>query len=60
MTETLAGAPAVETNGGVSFHYHPQRVVRYWNAKTGAPVQLAKALQSTIHAQTRVPILLHE
>jgi len=50
----------VEMNGGVSFHYHPQRAVRFWNAKTGAPLPLATALQSTINPQTRVPILLHE
>ncbi len=50
----------VEANGGVSFHYHPQRAVRLWNAKTGAQLPLAKALRSTIDAQTRVPILLHE
>jgi WD40 repeat protein len=43
-----------------SFYNHPQLVVSLWNAKTGVPLPLAKALQSTIEAQTRVPILLHE
>lgn len=50
----------VEKDGGVSFHYHPQRVVRFWNAKTGATLPLAKPFQTTINAQTRVPVLLHE
>jgi WD40 repeat protein len=49
----------VEANGGVSFHNHPQWVVRFWNGKTGALLPLPGRLQSTISPQTRAPILLH-
>ena len=40
----------VEKDGGSSFHYHPQLVVRLWNAKTGARCPWPRALQSTINA----------
>ena len=50
----------VQMKGGVSNHHHPQRAVRFWNARTGAPMPLARPLQSTINAETRVPILLHQ
>lgn len=50
----------VDLDGGVAFHYHVQQIVRFWNARTGAPVLVPKVLDSTIVAQTRVPVLFHE
>lgn len=50
----------VETDRTASSYRHPQRAIRLWDARSGAPLPLPKALESTTHAQTRIPVLFHE
>ncbi|MCI0740059.1 MAG: WD40 repeat domain-containing protein [Gemmataceae bacterium] len=46
--------------GGASFYYHPQKAIRFWDSKTGAPLALPKTLESTIHPEARIATLFHD
>lgn len=52
--------PVEKALGGVSFFYHPQKAIRLWDSRTGKLLPLPQALESTIHAETRVPILFED
>ena len=50
----------VPWNGGTAYHYHQQKAIRIWNSKTGKPVSLASALESSLHSEALVPRMIHE
>jgi WD40 repeat protein len=47
-------------NRGTSYYRHSQHVVLFWDSKTGKPLPVPESLQSSIQAETRIPVLFHE
>jgi WD40 repeat protein len=47
-------------DGGVSFYYHPQKIVRLWDRKTGKQLPLAASLESSVGSEPHISRLLHD
>ncbi|HKB40827.1 MAG TPA: hypothetical protein VKD72_30655, partial [Gemmataceae bacterium] len=50
----------VSKDGGTSYFYHPQVVVRLRDQQTGRPLPTPPGLQSTVHAEGHIATLFHD